>query len=68
MKKNIVTIFDNYTHDYLEEARECLIEQASWDNISFDFNEEAVKKIKDGWYANVTVEDGKPKFEDSVKS
>ena len=41
MKKNIVTIFDNYNHDYLEEARECLIEQASWDNISFDFNEEA---------------------------
>ncbi len=34
---------------------------------TFDFNEEAVKKIKDGWYANVTVEDGKPKFEDSVK-
>ena len=34
---------------------------------TFDFDEEAVKKIKDGWYANVTVEDGKPKFEDSVK-
>ena len=34
---------------------------------TFDFNDEAVNKIKDGWYSNVTVEDGKHKFEDSVK-
>lgn len=40
-KKNIITIFDNYNHDYIEEARETLIDGAAWDNMNFDFDEES---------------------------
>lgn len=69
-KQSVAEVYTNGKHIaavLVNEAEDNFTIPGYAEGQTFDFDEEAVKKIKDGWYANVTVEDGKPKFEDSVK-